>query len=223
MRLRHIPREASRLVRRALGLKKEEIEELSQITAHLELGDTFVDIGAHEGQFSLLAGNKVGPQGVVLAIEPNPEVLEKLRLNIAASALQNIQVEPAAVGDEEGEATLHLFKQHTRSSLYPDGRANRYTLQEANKAGAITVPVRPLLSILAAHRIETVRAMKIDVEGYEDRVLIPFFEIAPRRLWPHRVLLERSPHIWKRDCIAYMLARGYHTAWEGRGDSLLTL
>jgi hypothetical protein len=65
--------------------------------------------------------------------------------------------------------------------------------------------------------------MKIDVEGYEDRVLIPFFDIAPRRLWPHRVLLERSPHIWKSDCIAYMLARGYHTAWEGRGDSLLAL
>jgi len=223
MRLRHIPRETSRLVRRALGLRKEQSEELLQITSDLEPGDTFVDIGAHEGTFSLHAGKKVGPSGVVLAIEPNPEVLKQLRLNIAANALTNVQVAPVAVGDENGEAILHVFKQHTRSSLYPKGRATRYTLQDINRTARITVPVKPLLLILSTHRIETVRAMKIDVEGYEDRILIPFFDAAPESLWPHRVLIERSPHIWKIDCIDCMLGRGYHTVWQGRGDTLLSL
>jgi FkbM family methyltransferase len=223
VRLRHLPREASRLVRRALGFGRELGEEYSLITRHLRPGDTFVDVGAHEGTFSLYAGKQVGPSGVVLAIEPNPQVLERLRSNIAASALKNVQVAPFAVGEEDGEAVLYVFKQNTRSSLYPSGRATRHTLDASNKAGSLTVPLKPLSSILVAHRIETVHAMKIDVEGYEDRVLIPFFDTVPRELWPHRLLIERSPHIWKRDCIDDMLARGYHAAWQGRGDTLLSL
>jgi len=223
MRLRHIPRETSRLMRRALGFGKQQSEELLQVTSDLRLGDTFVDIGAHEGTFSLHAAKKVGPSGVVLAIEPNPEVIKQLRSNIAASAVTNVQVVPVAVGDESGEAILNTFKQHTRSSLYPNGRATRYTLQDSNRSTSIVVPVEPLLLILSRHGIKTIHAMKVDIEGYEDRALIPFFDAAPESLWPHRMLIERSPNIWKRDCIDYMLARGYHTVWQGRGDTLLSL
>jgi hypothetical protein len=52
MRLRHLPRETSRLVRRALGFKRKPPEELAPIMDRLRPGDTFVDIGAHEGLFS---------------------------------------------------------------------------------------------------------------------------------------------------------------------------
>ena len=43
------------------------------IMGQLRPGCVFVDIGAHSGYFSLLAGKKVERSGIVLAIEPSPK------------------------------------------------------------------------------------------------------------------------------------------------------
>ena len=221
MQLRHLPREALRFVRRRLGLGSELPEELLPIMEGLTAGDTFVDVGAHTGLFALEAARRVGPTGVVLAIEPNPALLGQLRSAVAGMA--NVRVAPVAAGAAFGTATLHVFKQDTRSSLLRDGRANRYTLDDRNRIDAVTVPVEPLLQILAQHAIERIAALKIDVEGYEDQILIPFFKTAPKPLWPARVMIERSNHVWTEDCLPYMRSLGYRTVWEGRGDTLLSL
>jgi FkbM family methyltransferase len=223
MQLRHIPRELSRFVRRGLGIKPPPSEAFLQIISVLKPGDTFVDVGANIGEFSLHAAERVGPTGRVLAIEPNPAVVKELRIILARRGIANVEVVPVAIGEEVGTATLYVFKHHARSSLYRDGRANRYTAQNANRERAVTVTVEPLALVLATLGITRVDALKIDVEGYEDRALIPFFEKTPEQLWPRRILIERSPHIWKIDCIGYMLGRGYREAWHGAGDTLLVL
>jgi FkbM family methyltransferase len=219
MQLRHIPREVARAFKRMLGFKPPLPEELGLITADLRPGDTFVDVGANTGLFALHAARKVGPTGKVLAIEPNPSIVGQLRSTM--TGLANVSIDQVAVGDKRGTATLHVFKQHTRSSLLKDGRASRYTLDERNRVEPITVEVEPLLSILSRRGIEKIDALKIDIEGYEDRALMPFFEAAPENLWPRRVLMERSPHVWEQDCIAFMHSLGYASMWEGRGDVLL--
>ncbi len=221
MQLRHMTREASRLIRGRLGFKPEPPEELAPVMAKLSPGNTFVDVGAHTGLFSVEAARRVGPSGRVLAIEPNPALLKPLEAAVAA--FPNVSVIPSAVGEASGLATLHVFKQDTRSSLLKTGRASRYTLDDRNRPEAVRVPVEPLLSIILRHQIERVDALKIDVEGYEDRVLLPFFRAAPKMLWPASVMIERSPHVWAEDCIKHMIGIGYRTAWEGRGDTLLIL
>ena len=67
-----------------------------------------------------------------------------------------------------------------------------------------------------------VDALKIDVEGFEDRVLTGFFAEAPQSLWPRAVVIEHlSKNEWLKDCIADMRARGYVERGRTRSNTLL--
>lgn len=70
-------------------------------------GAVFLDVGAHIGYFSLKSAAVVGRNGRVVAFEPNPETLQALRANIAASHAANVIVEPIACTDQEQTLTLY--------------------------------------------------------------------------------------------------------------------
>jgi hypothetical protein len=81
----------------------------------------------------------------------------------------------------------------------------------------------PLLAIVQVARKTRIDAMKIDVEGYEDRVLIPFIREAPRHLWPRRVLMEvEHTTRWESDCLAMLVDAGYRVTPIGKKDVLLS-
>jgi len=76
--------------------------------------------------------------------------------------------------------------------------------------------------ILAEADISKVDALKIDVEGFEDRVLSGFFRDAPPALWPRAVVIEHlSKQEWLSDCIADMVGRGYREAGRTRSNTFL--
>jgi hypothetical protein len=84
------------------------------------------------------------------------------------------------------------------------------------------VPSLRLERILGDAGVDHVDALKIDVEGYEDRVLTGFFREAPQRLWPRAVVIEHlSRAEWQDDCIADMRARGYAETGKTRSNTLL--
>ena len=71
-------------------------------------------------------------------------------------------------------------------------------------------------------RVDHVDTLKIDVEGYEDRVLIGFFAQAPESLWPRAVVIEHlSRQEWHDDCIADMQSRGYAQTGRNRSNTML--
>jgi hypothetical protein len=87
---------------------------------------------------------------------------------------------------------------------------------------AIKVPSLRLQRILEDSGVSHVDALKIDVEGYEDRVLTGFFQQAPSSLWPRAVVIEHlSRNEWLDDCIADMHARGYTEIAKTRSNTLL--
>jgi FkbM family methyltransferase len=200
---------------RMVGRPERILDDIARITGHLVSGDTFIDLGANVGVFSVYAAKAVGPQGCVLAIEPSPAMLERLRFNVRANGFRNVRIAPVAVGETRGEATFHTLPgAHGKSSLHamPGSRS-------------LTVPVESLLQILSAHGIEKIDAMKADIEGFEDRALIPFFAEAPRSLWPRRILLETLGRgkRWERDCLAHVVDLGYTVEWRSKKDALLAL
>ncbi len=71
--------------------------------------------------------------------------------------------------------------------------------------------------------LKTIEALKIDVEGYEDRVLPPFLAAAPRSLWPRRVVIEHAHADAEHDCVSRMVAVGYEICGKTRSNSLLRL
>jgi Methyltransferase FkbM domain len=98
------------------------------------------------------------------------------------------------------------------------GEASAKTINKA-----IKVPSLRLQRILEEAGVAHVDALKIDVEGFEDRVLTGFFADAPQALWPRAIVIEHlSKDEWLDDCIADMRARGYIETGKTRSNTLLT-
>lgn len=138
------------------------------IEDHLAPGGAFIDVGAHIGFHSLRAAVKVGSQGRVISVEPNPDTLRELNRNIAASKAAGILVQPVACSDKE--STLQLFA----GSLANTGMSSlsKKTAEAEGESGRqFQVRARPLDDIVAEAGLERLDALKIDVEGAEMMVL----------------------------------------------------
>lgn len=166
----------------------------------------FVDVGANVGAYSVYAARLGGPATRVLAIDPNSIVLERLRFNLDANAIANVTIANVALGDADGTAEFAVDRHNMGQSslrLENDARDGK-TL--------IRVPVTTLGGLLAAEAFTHVDVLKIDVEGYEDRVLMPFLGVADDQLLPTAVIIEDSSDVWASDLLGALAARGYRNS-----------
>ena len=151
------------------------------------------------------------PGARILAIEPGPVIRARLEANIGLSGFRHVAVCPQAAGDQEGEI---FFTRDDRNL----GESH------VDPHGAIKLPVRPLAAILRDQGIAAVDALKIDVEGYEDRVLGPFFRDWPRPGWPRAVVIEHvHPGQWRTDCMALLRELGYQACGITEYNTLMQL
>jgi len=151
-------------IQREVFIKSQfEPEVENVLRAFLRPGDTFVDIGANIGIFSLLAAQIVGPTGRVIAFEPVPITLEKLRANILLNDLQNITVVPIALSDETRRGVIHLDgENNSGASSFRKSR---------NSRECVEVALDTFDRYAQAHLATAPRLIKIDVEGAEVKVL----------------------------------------------------
>jgi FkbM family methyltransferase len=205
--------QASATERGALFNTDYNREELDFLRAHLPAGGVFVDVGANVGTYALPLAQAVGAGGQVIAVEPHPVTHARLAFNRAASRLAQVTLVAAAAGSDDGELLIETDGDNLGASHVVTGAAS---------ASTIKVPSRTLQHILGDAGAAKVDALKIDVEGFEDRVLTPFFKQAPQALWPGAVVIEHlSRHEWQDDCIADMLAKGYAQAGKTRSNTFL--
>lgn len=152
----------SDLVQRNVYLGTYEPQESALIRRFLRPGMTFVDVGANVGYYSLMASASAGPTGRVLAIEPNPDLCECLEQTIRENRIRNIVVAQAAMAEESGWADLFIPKQPGN---------NTATMVPHEGGTPVRVRVLTLDEYLEQQQITTVDFLKIDVEGFEDKVL----------------------------------------------------
>lgn len=126
----------------------------------LARGSVFVDVGANIGLYTVPASECVGPEGGVLAFEANPRTFRYLEDNLARNRVDNVWAENLAVGAMEGELRI-------ASTAANPGEAHMALDGEAGDP----VPVVTLDAYAAAHGLERVDYIKIDVEGFEAAVL----------------------------------------------------
>jgi FkbM family methyltransferase len=189
-------------------------EELEFLRANVPVGGTFVDLGANVGTYALVLARHVGKGGKVVAVEPHPVIHARLAFNRNASAADQVRLVAAAAGPADGELLIETDGDNLGASHVVSG---------APSEGAIKVPSLRLMRILVDAGVANVDALKIDIEGFEDRALIPFFKEAPPSVWPRAVVIEHlSRDEWQQDCIADMIARGYREAGRTRSNTLLT-
>ena len=109
---------------------------------------------------------------------------------------------PLAVSDHEGTVTLRIDADDSGGTRIDRDAA-------AGRAETVSVPCRPLLAILDDAGFTTIDALKIDVEGAEDLVLVPFLRDAPSGLLPGVVLIEDTSGQWRTDVFALLAQHGY--------------
>jgi FkbM family methyltransferase len=205
--------QASATERGALFNPDYNIEELTFLRAHVRDGGVFVDVGANVGTYALALAQDVGARGKVIAIEPHPITHARLAFNTAASSFAQVRLVQAAAGAHDGELLIETDGDNLGAS---------HIVASDSSGRAIRVPSLRLQRILDETGVISVDALKIDVEGFEDRVLTGFFRDAPASLWPHAVVIEHlSKDEWQRDCIADMVARGYAISAKTRSNTML--
>jgi FkbM family methyltransferase len=205
--------QASATERGALFNPDYNIEELDFLRAHSPEGGVFVDVGANVGTYALALARQVGASGKVIAIEPHPITHARLAFNRAASNATQVILVAAAAGSADGELMIETDGDNLGASHIVSGKP---------AANAIKVPSWRLQRILDDSGVTHVDALKIDVEGFEDRVLTGFFKQAPPSLWPRAVVIEHlSRNEWLDDCIADMRSRGYAETGKTRSNTLL--
>lgn len=64
---------------------------------------TFLDVGAHIGEFTLIGAQMVGSQGKAIAIEPLPPCAEAIRRNASMNSLNQVKVYDGALSDYSGK------------------------------------------------------------------------------------------------------------------------
>ncbi len=147
-----------------------EPEVLGEIETRLHTGATYWDVGSHIGYMVAVASRLVGPTGTVVAFEPNPENLRRLRRTIELNDLRNVTVRDVALSDRVGESEFFLSGSSSTGSLLP------------GQSGTPTVRVRTSTIDEELKTVAVPDLVKIDVEGSEDAVLAG----ATRLLEDHR-------------------------------------
>lgn len=139
----------------------------------LPSGGTFFDVGANMGYFTTLAAKQVGPAGKVVAFEPMSRALAKLNRHVAINDLGNVTVEKLVLTDHANGPIEVAFQNSWYLYDHVDAEETRET-----------IPTTTLDDYIASHDVTRIDAMKIDVDGYELKVLSGGQELL-RRFRPH--------------------------------------
>jgi FkbM family methyltransferase len=149
-------------IQRNVYLGTYERHESALVRKYLRPGMTFVDIGANIGYYSLMAAAVAGPLGRVIAFEPNPVLNTQLKRTVDHNGIRNITVEQLALAEKPGSGLLFV----------PKESGNNTATMIANDGGRpIAVSVLTLDEYLEHHQIGHVNFMKMDVEGFEPKII----------------------------------------------------
>ena len=178
----------------------------------LQPGGVFVDVGANEGYFSVIASHLVGPTGRVIAVEPQARLRSVLDINFELNNVKNVEVVAVAVSDRAGTATMHLT---------PDTNTGSTALRQstAYKTPQQEVETVTLAQLFDKKGIERADVVKMDIEGFEYEAIVGSQELFQNRrigalaldLHP-RALVSRG-HA-PEEIASFLRGAGYHLALE---------
>ena len=129
--------------------------DIAFLSEGLNAGSVVVDIGSNIGLYTCPLA-QTGAR--VVSIDANPAMTAQLRFNLKASGLPSEDVITVAVGDHDGTVHLEIHRSDVAIVKVVE-----------NSAG--NLPVRPLSKILPELGVTRVDALKIDIEGHEDKAL----------------------------------------------------
>jgi len=148
------------------------------IVSRLRTGMTAVDIGANVGYHTFRIARAVGPTGVVLAVEPMSRARTKLLRNASLNSFGNIRVSDVGLAEAERGVQSVAFE-------------NSYRLDGSVDTVHEEVRLTSLDTLVAESGLDRVDFVKMDVDGYEGKVLRGARDVLRR--WTPVLVFEISP------------------------------
>ncbi|MCG7391397.1 FkbM family methyltransferase [Microvirga sp. ACRRW] len=185
-----------------------DLDEIKLIAARNREGFTFIDVGSNVGWYALLVARKVKTSSRILAVEPQPEIFDRLIHNIRLNPFGTIKAVDCAIADKTGELTLFLDPRNK-------GEAS-LKIVNSSQTDTIRVPAVTLLDLIRGEGFTHVDAVKLDVEGAEDLILDPFFRDATAALHPALIIIPDVPDRWQVDVPKLLQEKGYRQTLRTR-------
>lgn len=144
-----------------------EVNEIKFVNNFLKPGDIFVDIGANIGLFSLIAAHRVGNSGKVYAFEPTDKPYQRLSENVRLNNFNNVIHHRVALSDQVGQFPFFEIQDGF------DGWNSFARPREGRVFTQNVVQCDTWDNFASRNNVMgKVSMMKIDVEGWEARLLL---------------------------------------------------
>jgi FkbM family methyltransferase len=129
---------------------------------------TILDIGANSGQFAT-AIRRLCPEALIYSFEPLPAVFE--RLCRAAAVDGRWQPLNLCLGDSDGSVDFFENEFTAASSILPLTVKSEEVFPHAARTNRVSVQMTSLDSWAANQQLQQPLLVKMDVQGFEDRVI----------------------------------------------------
>lgn len=174
--------------------------------------DLFIDVGANQGIFSIMANTVMRPQARIIAIEPQPCLAECVRKSLASNPTRRGTVEQAVASDKSGFVSLFIPAENRGEAHISNPQTDTSLL----KVRSITLD-----DLLGEVEQGTNIVIKMDVEGSELSAL----RGGANFLRNHRptLILEINPNAMRRynyspaDLASFLQEIGYDS-WASVDD-----
>jgi len=144
----------------------------------------FLDVGANIGFWSLRF-SQLFPSARIYAMEPNPSTFQVLQENVDVNNFTNIETLNVGVSEDFGELPLYCNDTGNRGG-------DSFVLGAGHRKRTVIVTVKPLYAIIADCDIKSIDLLKMDIEGFEEKVINRLFLEVPHNLWPRLICVEIS-------------------------------
>jgi FkbM family methyltransferase len=151
-----------------------DYNEMKFLLRYLRDGDSFIDIGANIGIYTLLAASKL-TSGSIYSFEVLPKNYTRLQENLKLNKLNQVKTYAIAVSDKKGTTTLNIA----------EGDSMPFITTTATN-GTITVPTDTLDNLLDNQCLPSLTLAKMDIEGAE------LLALKGGTL----LLKQQCPHVW---------------------------
>jgi FkbM family methyltransferase len=142
-----------------------EPQETALIETLIKPGQTFVDVGAHWGYYSLIASQRVGKEGRVISIEADPRLYSTLERNVGENALK--QIEPIHVAAAAEVGVLRMSGYNELDDNWGVSKLLGSSVPSIDNSNVFDVPTVGIDELLDKRGISTVDVLKMDIEGAE--------------------------------------------------------
>lgn len=173
---------------------------------------TVIDVGAHGGEFARMI-KRVLPDAAIYSFEPLKDVFQRLEQETKNGS--NITAFNCALGDREETVEIHRSSWVQSSSILPMAPLHKEAFPVSADHTSQTIEVKRLDDVLKGFTLKPEVLIKIDVQGYEDKVLAGgpdiiaktkaiIVEVSFRELYEGQPLFERIFQLLNGEGFRYM-------------------